>query len=436
MAATKDQVAQLVVAEAKARGHSRDECLAELSCLYQESQLDETIWGPAGKRITFGVAQQDGSYPNRFNGAAAQVAAFFDRLDIKRASPGRGDIWLNLFWIQQGPNWPSAQYGYDHGRKAYLNEIKSRIATVTPYLDKYWPITGGAPMPVSGDPAWIPDVVAPVLGNRFRMLGGALGAGHGDFKDIRGVMWHHTGNARERAESIRNGRPDLPGPLANFHIAPDGIVTFVAVGVCWHAGVGSYPWLPTNMANWHMIGVECAWPFNTSLGPATAYQERWPDAQFESMLDLAAVLTRHLGVGSDRDIGHKDYAGRAQGKWDPGNWDTKQFQWWTRERIDIISGRGLPAPAPVVEVPTSPPANPPLPAPDNTAHVLIHLGMSGLLVTKLQTRLQRNYSRLVVDGVFGPATEAAVRDYQRLHPPLDPDGVVGPQTAAQLGLVI
>ena len=44
---TKDQVAQLIVAEAKARGYSRDECLAEMSCLYQESGWNETIWDSA-----------------------------------------------------------------------------------------------------------------------------------------------------------------------------------------------------------------------------------------------------------------------------------------------------------------------------------------------------------------------------------------------------
>lgn len=137
MTATKDQVAQIIVGEAKARNHTRDECLAELSGLYQESGWDETIWDPT--HTTYGVAQQDGSYPNRFDGAAAQVKAFFDKLDIKRASPGHGDIWLNICWLQQAPNWPSAQYWWDNGRQAYLTEIKSRIETVTPYLDKYWP---------------------------------------------------------------------------------------------------------------------------------------------------------------------------------------------------------------------------------------------------------------------------------------------------------
>lgn len=139
--ATKDQVAQLIVGEAQKRKHTRDECLAEMSALYQESGWDETIWDPT--HTTYGVAQQDGSYPNRFNGAAAQISAFFDKLDVKRNSPGHGDIWLNICWLQQAPNWPSAQYWYDHGRRAYLNEIKSRVGVVTPYLDKYWP-AGGA----------------------------------------------------------------------------------------------------------------------------------------------------------------------------------------------------------------------------------------------------------------------------------------------------
>jgi hypothetical protein len=144
---TKDQVAQLIVGEAKARNHTRDECLAEMSALYQESQWDETVWDRT--HVTYGVAQQDGSYAHRFEGAAAQVKAFFDKLDVKRASPGHGDIWLNICWLQQAPNWSSAQYWYDHGRRAYLTEIKSRIATVTPYLDKYWPTTGGTAMPAA-----------------------------------------------------------------------------------------------------------------------------------------------------------------------------------------------------------------------------------------------------------------------------------------------
>ncbi|MEC4833744.1 N-acetylmuramoyl-L-alanine amidase [Mycobacteroides chelonae] len=135
--ATKDEVAQLTIAEAKKRGYSRDECLAVMSTFYQESGWNEEIWDPT--HTTYGIAQQDGSYPNRFNGAAAQIGAFFDKLDVWRRKPGAStDIWLNICWLQQAPNWPSAQYWYDNGRRAYLTEIKSRITTVTPYLNKFW----------------------------------------------------------------------------------------------------------------------------------------------------------------------------------------------------------------------------------------------------------------------------------------------------------
>lgn len=180
------------------------------------------------------------------------------------------------------------------------------------------------PVTWTGDPVWLEDVLRPALGDRLKTLPGWQNRGHGDFKDIRGVMMHHTGNRNEKPESIRDGRPDLAGPLANIHIATDGTVTIVAVGVCWHAGIGSYPWLPTNNANWHMIGIECAHDGN----------EMWPDAQIIAMRDTAAALSLKLGTPADHVIGHKDYAGAAQGKWDPGNLDTRWFQGEVQKDMD------------------------------------------------------------------------------------------------------
>lgn len=159
---TKDQVAQLIVDQTKLRNFTlgRDLCLAVMSTLYQESGWDDTIWDPT--HTTYGVAQQDGSYPNRFNGAAAQISAFFDRLVTQIAKPGASsDIWLNICWLQQAPNWPSAAYWQANGRQAYLTEIKSRITTVTPYLDKYWPAGGTAVTDNRPDfnefPLWSPN---------------------------------------------------------------------------------------------------------------------------------------------------------------------------------------------------------------------------------------------------------------------------------------
>lgn len=283
----------------------------------------------------------------------------------------------------------------------------------------------------NGDPTWLADTLRSDGGINVKTLPGWDKAGHGDFKDIRGVMIHHTGNARESAQSIRNGRPDLSGPLANLHIAPDGTVTVVAVGVCWHAGIGSYPFLPPNMGNWHMIGIELAWPRDTSITPATQARELWPAAQIIAVRNVAAALCRRLSVGSDRVIGHKDYAAAAQGKWDPGNLD---MPWFRAEVAKDLAGFVFPGEGTATATPAPIPA--PMPAPNQYANILLYKGMVGLPVSKLQTRLQRNYSKLVADGVFGARTYECVRDYQRLHPPLDPDGVVGPATAASLGLVL
>jgi hypothetical protein len=55
----------------------------------------------------------------------------------------------------------------------------------------------------------------------------------------------------------------------------------LAVGVAWHAGVGMYPWLPTNMGNWHMIGIECA---NSGTSPTAPHRRNWPDAQYDALV--------------------------------------------------------------------------------------------------------------------------------------------------------
>lgn len=61
-------------------------------------------------------------------------------------------------------------------------------------------------------------------------------------------------------------------------------------------------------------------------------------------------------------------------------------------------------------------------------------GSKGSAVTELQKKLKRwGYYSGAVDGVFGNGTEAAVKAFQRKNG-LTADGVVGPKTAAALGL--
>lgn len=284
------------------------------------------------------------------------------------------------------------------------------------------------------DPVWLFDRLKADKEIRVESLAGWQNAGHGDFKDIRGIMFHHTGNSRETAASIRKGRSDLPGPLSQLHIAPDGVVTVVAVGVSWHAGTGSLPWVPANMGNWHLIGVECAWPFvNRDGSYSTAHP--WPRAQILAMRNVAAVVCRELRVGADRVTTHKEYAGRSQGKWDPGNFDPRWFRGEVSKDLSgfIFPGEGTA----VVTPPPVPPVQPPV---DQYAGVLLYPGIvDPPAVRKLQAALKRRYSKLVIDGIFGRHTTQCVRGFQGSKwriPPLVVDGIVGPATAAQLDLVL
>lgn len=78
----------------------------------------------------------------------------------------------------------------------------------------------------------------------------------------------------------------------------------------------------------------------------------------------------------------------------------------------------------------------PAPAAPTSGRPTVKQGSTGQAVKDLQARLNRDYSaysRLTVDGDFGPSTNAVVREFQR-RAGLVQDGIVGPKTWAKLGL--
>jgi hypothetical protein len=83
---------------------------------------------------------------------------------------------------------------------------------------------------------------------------------------------------------------------------------------------------------------------------------------------------------------------------------------------------------------SSPAAPAPVPPNPGPAGVL-RRGSTGAKVTELQRVLARWYPflNLVADGVYGPATEAAVKELQR-RSGLVADGVAGPLTLGRLGI--
>lgn len=175
----------------------------------------------------------------------------------------------------------------------------------------------------TGDPVWLADVLR-AEGIKVVEYPGWKDRGHGDMGTIWGVVAHHTGN---------NPPGNNPGYIANhpslglcsqIHLSRDGVATVVGVGVAWHAGSGSYPGLPTNGANERTIGIEAE---NNGT-------EGWSPAQYDAYVRCCAAILRKVGQPASHAIGHKEWAGAAQGKWDPGGMDMNKFRADIQARID------------------------------------------------------------------------------------------------------
>lgn len=102
--------------------------------------------------------------------------------------------------------------------------------------------------------------------------------------------------------------------------------------------------------------------------------------------------------------------------------------------IGASSAEAAPATAPstAVTATVTAPAAPATPAPTvlNTTRTLLW-GSAGTSVSALQSALNERGAGLAVDGIFGPRTHSAVKDYQRSQG-LVVDGIVGPKTRAAL----
>jgi peptidoglycan hydrolase-like protein with peptidoglycan-binding domain/GH24 family phage-related lysozyme (muramidase) len=83
---------------------------------------------------------------------------------------------------------------------------------------------------------------------------------------------------------------------------------------------------------------------------------------------------------------------------------------------------------------TPPPATTPSPTPDTSGQRLLSLrtpNLTGADVRSLQEALRRTGAAITADGIFGPATDRAVRQFQQARG-LVVDGIVGPRTWALL----
>jgi hypothetical protein len=124
----------------------------------------------------------------------------------------------------------------------------------------------------------------------------------GNFNPV-GTMWHHTAGAYPGDLSVvTRGRSDLPGPLCNFYIAPNGVIFCITDGVANHAGRGVfYPLgISENDGNNQLFGIEIS-----SLGT-----EPIKGAAYDSSIKLSAALAKEFGWNEQSVLSHKDYTPR------------------------------------------------------------------------------------------------------------------------------
>jgi N-acetylmuramoyl-L-alanine amidase/Putative peptidoglycan binding domain len=250
---------------------------------------------------------------------------------------------------------------------------------------------------------WLPEVLEDA-GLKVAEQPGWRTRGHGDVGTIRGVMCHHTAGPRSGIMPslgiVTNGRPDLAGPLAQLCLGRDGTFFVVAAGRAYHAGPGNWQGITTG--NSSFIGIEAENTGQTS-GPDA---DPWPAAQVDAYHRGVAAILKKIAASVNMCCGHKEYA--PERKIDP-TLDMNEF----RQRVSaIMSGTAEPATF--------------IAAADSTGRPTLRRGDRGDLVKRIQTRLLVD-----ADGIFGPTTEAALRQFQR-NRGLVPDGIAGPRTWAAL----
>jgi hypothetical protein len=141
----------------------------------------------------------------------------------------------------------------------------------------------------------------------------------GSFNPI-GIMMHHTAGTSS-LNVVTNGRPDLAGPLANFHIEKSGLINIVSPGPSNHAGRGAQTVLdevgrgnaPSGSASSRRLtdgpgGNSFFYGFeNENLGDGV---DPWPEAQLDAMAKAAAALCQLHCWDANRVISHKEWTPR------------------------------------------------------------------------------------------------------------------------------
>jgi hypothetical protein len=187
-------------------------------------------------------------------------------------------------------------------------------------------IGGSTSVPsVSTAKGWLTDL-ADILRNaglNVIEVAGWKTRGHGPMSSVKGILAHHTaGPATGNYPSlnvVRDGRPDLEGPLAQLGLARDGSWYVIAAGRCYHAGNTIDDSI---FGNANAIGIEAEATGNPSTNTGHAY---WPEVQYQSYVRGVKALQAAYGVPTKNVLGHKEAAVPLGRKPDP-NFSMNEFR--------------------------------------------------------------------------------------------------------------
>lgn len=261
-----------------------------------------------------------------------------------------------------------------------------------------------------GNATWLADVLRGA-GLKVVEHAGWQTRGVGEMGVIRGCMLHHTAGPHNATGTpslslVLNGRgppKPLAGPLSQTYLPADGTWHVLAAGRCNHAGPGA--WHGVTAGNSSFIGTEAE---NAGDGA-----DLWEAVQLDSYQRGVGAMLRHIGAGEEWAVGHKEWALPRGRKIDP-SFDMVGF----REHVAaLLHGT---TPPPVITATVDPKRS------------MLRRGDQGNSIRELQLALNLKFNAgLTVDGAFGAATDAAVRQAQRAKG-LTVDGLVGPATWAVL----
>lgn len=180
-------------------------------------------------------------------------------------------------------------------------------------------------VPANGNTLMLTDL-ADVLRNanlNVIELAGWKTRGHDGMKSVRSIIAHHTAGPSNgdfpSLETVRDGRPDLEGPLAQLGLGRTGTWYVIAAGRCYHAGETIDNSL---FANSYAIGIEAE---GTGIPTDDIDHKYWPEVQWRSYVRGVRALQTAYEVPTKRVMGHKEIAAPLGRKSDP-NFSMKEFR--------------------------------------------------------------------------------------------------------------